>query len=150
MFYSAQTGGFYTKEIHGENIPTDVVEITAQEYRALIDGQVGGKRIITDGAGRPMLAEPAPLTADELLAQAKAARTAAVAAIKVTVGGVEFDGDEVAQGRMARAALTMSDADTLPWVIADGTVVTVTKSELLEVLRQAGAAMAAIWVRPYL
>lgn len=92
---------------------------------------------------------PNPPSVAELLQQAKAVRYAEVANIKVTVGGATYDGDEIAQGRMARAALAMSDTDTLPWVTADNTIVTVNKAELLEVLRQAGLAMAAIWVKPY-
>lgn len=93
--------------------------------------------------------KPAEQLAQLALEKAKAQRAADVAAIKVTVNGVEFDGDEVAQGRMARAALAMSDTDVMPWVAADASVVMVDKAELLSALRQAGAAMAAIWVRPY-
>lgn len=37
--YSPTTKGFYTPEVHGENIPADAVEITDAEYSALLDGQ---------------------------------------------------------------------------------------------------------------
>jgi hypothetical protein len=57
MFYSRSANGFYTAEIHGENIPSDAVEITAKEYRALIEGQSQGKRITADENSAPFLAE---------------------------------------------------------------------------------------------
>jgi len=57
-----------------------------------------------------------------------------------------FDGDEVSQGRMARAVSSMEDADTVLWVLADNSVIRATKAELREALRLAGSAQAAIWV----
>lgn len=71
-FYSKSTGGFYTREIHGDNIPADAVEITEAEHAVLIEGQSQGKRIVADDAGRPYLADPAPLSDAELLAQRQA------------------------------------------------------------------------------
>jgi hypothetical protein len=87
--------------------------------------------------------------AEEARAQAKAAREAAVAAIKVTTqSGKEFDGDEVSQGRMARAiiGLQAANAPSITWVLADNTPATVTLAELTEALVLAGQAQAAIWV----
>lgn len=88
--------------------------------------------------------------AQVMLSKAKAKRQSDVDAITVTTAaGNTFDGDEVAQGRMARAALVMSDTDMLPWVMADNTVVPVSKVELMEALKLAGVAMASIWVSVY-
>jgi hypothetical protein len=87
--------------------------------------------------------------AESARAQAKAAREAAVAAIKVTtVSGKTFDGDEVSQGRMARAiiGLQAANAPSITWVLADNTPATVTLAELTEALVLAGQAQAAIWV----
>lgn len=58
MLYSAETGGFYTPEIHGENIPADAVEIELTVYAALLDGQASVKRIAADAAGYPVLVDP--------------------------------------------------------------------------------------------
>lgn len=55
MKYSAQTGGFYAEEIHGEQIPTDAVDVSSDEYAALMDGQRLGKRIAANSDGRPEL-----------------------------------------------------------------------------------------------
>lgn len=82
--------------------------------------------------------------------KAKVARAQAVSEIVVTTqAGHTFDGHEDAQNRMGRSVTIMSDTDMLPWVLADNTVVAVSKAELQEALRLSGLAMAAIWVLPY-
>ena len=61
MFYSKETGGFYSTAVHGSNMPADVVEITDTLYRDLLDGQASGKRIAGDASGAPVLLDlPAP------------------------------------------------------------------------------------------
>lgn len=79
----------------------------------------------------------------------KAQRAAAVDAIKVTTqAGNTFDGDEVSQGRMARAIIALSTglAPSVAWVLADNTVIAATPAELTEALVLAGQAQAAVWV----
>lgn len=73
MFYSAQTGGFYSREIHGDNIPGDAVEITVEEHQALLEGQSQGKRIVADESGRPVLQDPPHPTNEQIIAQYDAA-----------------------------------------------------------------------------
>jgi hypothetical protein len=75
MFYSKLTNGFYTPEIHGENIPGDAVEVTDAQYQALFEGQGAGKQIQGDENGHPILVDaplpeptPAP-TKEELMAK---------------------------------------------------------------------------------
>lgn len=88
--------------------------------------------------------------AEATLAKDKQERAQAVAEIIVTTtAGKSFDGNEDAQNRMARALLGLGDADTMPWVLADNTIVQVTKAELQEALRLSGTAMAELWVKPY-
>lgn len=67
MFYSKSTGGFYTSEIHGDNIPGDAVEITETEHAALIEGQSLGKLIVADESGRPILQDPPPPTVEQII-----------------------------------------------------------------------------------
>lgn len=57
MFYSAEKNGFYTPEIHGAGMPSDVVEIGYSDWLLLLQGQAEGKKIISDQNGRPFLAE---------------------------------------------------------------------------------------------
>ena len=91
-----------------------------------------------------------PKTAEQLREEWKAQRAALVDAIKVTTqAGNTFDGDEIRQGRMARAiiALDASPAGTtVNWVLADNSVIQATAAELTEALALAGGAQAAIWV----
>lgn len=72
MFYSAKTGGFYIRDIHGDNIPSDAVEITEAEHAALLEGQSQGKRIVADENGYPILQDPPPPTAEQIMARMKA------------------------------------------------------------------------------
>lgn len=90
---------------------------------------------------------PTP-TEEQLREQWKARRAEAVANIKVTTGaGNVFDGDEISQGRMARAVLALQTAtgQTVSWVLADNTVIEATAAELLEALALAGAEQARLW-----
>lgn len=57
MFYSKSTRGFYTEEIHGANMPSDVVAITQEQHEALIAGQSLGKELSSDENGYPVLVE---------------------------------------------------------------------------------------------
>lgn len=89
--------------------------------------------------------------AQDARAVAKAAREFAVSNIKVTTqAGNTFDGDEVSQGRMARAilALATNAAPSVNWVLANNSVIQATKTELTEALVLSGQAQAALWVIP--
>ena len=83
MFYSKSTGGFYTPEIHGDNIPADAVEITVEEHQTLLEGQSQGKRIVADENGYPVLTDQPALTAAEIWDRIKAKRDA------IKAGGVK-------------------------------------------------------------
>lgn len=61
MLYAKSTGGFYAVEIHGDNIPADAVEITAEEHAALLEDQSRGKVITADANGLPVAVAPASL-----------------------------------------------------------------------------------------
>ena len=71
MFYSKTTNGFYDKEIHGDKIPKDAVEISADEHAMLMRGQSDGKTIVPNGNGFPVLVDPPEPTNDELKARCK-------------------------------------------------------------------------------
>ena len=55
MFYSKSNNGFYSQEIHGDNIPSDSVEISQSEYSELMQAQSEGKRIGSDAQGNPKI-----------------------------------------------------------------------------------------------
>ena len=97
----------------------------------------------------------APEVPEEVaLKNAKEERAKAVAAITVEVDGMVFDGDEMAQARMARA-ITMFTSSGLPadtttsWVLADNTVAQVTVNQLTQALLLAGQKQTELWIKPY-
>lgn len=99
----------------------------------------------------PVPEEPPAKTAEQLREEWKAQRAAAVEAIKVTTAaGNVFDGDEVSQGRMARAIIGLNASGdpslTITWVLSDNTVVLVAAEELVEAMLLAGNAQSALWV----
>lgn len=77
MLYSKLTGGFYSNDIHGDNIPEDAVEITAEHHAALLEDQSQGKIISADENGYPILIDPPPMTAEQIQEAVTAARAAA-------------------------------------------------------------------------
>lgn len=81
-------------------------------------------------------------------AAAKKARDVAVAKIKVMVNGKPFDGDEVAQGRMARAVAVadITGINTCQWKLADNSVASVTADELRQALSLSLQAQGDLWV----
>lgn len=68
IYYSKTTKGFYHKEIHGNNIPQDRIEITEQYHTELLNGQSNGKQISSDSKGYPILIDPPKPTDKELQA----------------------------------------------------------------------------------
>lgn len=81
MFASKLNQGFYSAEIHGANMPADVVELTADEYAALMAGQASGQTIEWGDDGRPFLADPPPPSLAALCGSIDAAADAARAAV---------------------------------------------------------------------
>lgn len=79
MFYSKTTGGFYDTAIHGDAIPADAVEITAEQHAALLDAQASGKLIQADKSGKPVAVAPPPPTDAELAARIRSERDSLIA-----------------------------------------------------------------------
>ena len=48
-YYSPSTKGFYDKQIHGDNIPNDVIEISDQYHSELLEKQSEGYNIVFHG-----------------------------------------------------------------------------------------------------
>lgn len=128
MFYSKSTGGFYSAEIHGTNIPDDAVGITTEEHALLLQGQSKGKLIVPDANGFPMLSDPPAPTAAEIWERIKAKRDA------IKVGGVKvgtkwFHTDDAS--RIQHMALNMMGASipaNLQWKTMDGSFVIMTQA----------------------
>jgi hypothetical protein len=101
MLYSPNTGGFYDSAIHGDAIPADAVEITAEVHAALLQGQSSGKRIVADAEGHPVLADPPAPTLDELKAVKNTEINLARAAANTSTfdhSGKTFSCDQLSRG----------------------------------------------------
>lgn len=104
MYYSKSTGGFYSQDIHGLDMPNDVVEITLLEHAALLAGQESGLVISADEQGRPVLQSPPPQSMAALCASIDAAADAARRAVAGDpLRAVEYE-------RSAAEAKTFKDA----------------------------------------
>lgn len=69
-------GGFYTDQIHGENMPSDALEITRDDHAALFVAQSAGKVIRPGQTGRPVAVDPPDPGDEELARRARGKRDA--------------------------------------------------------------------------
>ncbi len=150
MFYAKSTGGFYIREIHGDNIPADAVEITAEHHAALLEGQSLGALIGSDGDGFPVLITPPAPSRAEL-------ESRAWDAIKAERDHRAQNGGYLASGnwyhsdlfsRSQQIGLVMMGAGIpagLKWKTMGGTFVTMTPSLAQAVFAAAAAHDQAIF-----
>ncbi|MDF3936647.1 DUF4376 domain-containing protein [Pseudomonas citronellolis] len=119
MFYSKSTGGFYVTDIHGSAIPSDAVEISQEDYDALMQGQAEGKVIASTADGRPELVAPAVDVAALIAARRYQAETAGI-----VVNGTHVPTDRDSQALVTGAALAavIGTAYTCQWKTAEGFV----------------------------
>lgn len=78
IFYSASNGGFYLDDVH-DGIPSDAIEITADEHSELLEGQASGKQIVHGADGKPTLADVV-VTPQQRASAARAQRDALLTA----------------------------------------------------------------------
>ena len=137
MFYAKSTGGFYSREIHGDAIPSDAVEITTELHAALLAGQASGKQIKANAKGVPVLVDPPASTADAIWENIKAERDRRTEQSGFQVGGKWYHSDaksklqhlgnkDTARDQIA-AGGTMADplrdplsGQPIPWKTMDG------------------------------
>lgn len=55
VFFSASNSGFFFSDLHPQ-LPSDAVEISLAEHKALLEGQAVGGKIVADKDGKPQLA----------------------------------------------------------------------------------------------
>lgn len=129
IFYSATTHGFYPYSLFGDyvkagNMPGDLIEITERWYAYLLEGQIGGKIIIPNEFGSPVLSDPPQPTKDELIAAAEiqkqhllASATTAVAPLQDAVDLGMATETEIAglqEWKKYRVLLSRIDTSTAP------------------------------------
>jgi hypothetical protein len=129
-------------------------KVSKKEYtKAAIWCNANG-HYIEEVNGEYFIRQVAPPSEEEIaaeeLAKAKAERADYVSKLVVTVDGMQFDGDETSQDRMARSIIALDLDEKVQWVLADNTIAMVTRAQLRQALRLAGEAQTSIWANPYL
>jgi|GEM_PF-3474981 len=138
--------GFYSEKAHGENIPTPAVEITLEQIEEVNKQQY--THIQVENGVLVGFEQVTPeLTEAQLRENFKRERSNLIAKLTVEVDGMVFDADEISRSRMADTIVGLESGETNLWVLADNTVVHLTKEKLKEVLRAIGAAQTALWVQ---
>ncbi|HBN8471198.1 phage tail assembly chaperone [Pseudomonas aeruginosa] len=68
FFYCPKTGGFYSPDIHGEQMPepSELWPLTDEEYEELLDAQSQGLLIVASEDGKPLASAPPPLEGEAL------------------------------------------------------------------------------------
>ncbi|MBA8034144.1 hypothetical protein HV096_19055 [Citrobacter freundii] len=66
VFYSAQTNGFYPDDIEFNTLPDDMIEITEEYYKSLLQEQSQGKIITSNESGYPVAIDRPTPGNDEL------------------------------------------------------------------------------------
>ena len=80
IYYSKARGGFFDDAIH-DVLPDDVVEISSEVHRQLLDSQCEGKVIVGDDQGYPQSVDPRSLLSPEqLMASLRTSRDSLLAA----------------------------------------------------------------------
>lgn len=145
MLYAKSTGGFYDSAIHGDNIPSDAVEITADEHAALLNAQSQGKIIQSNEDGAPVAVDPPKLTAAQVWEHIKAERDRRKAG-GVKVDAKWFHSDDAS--RIQQMGLVMMGASipaNLQWKTMDGSFVTMTQTLASQVFQAVAASDQAIF-----
>jgi hypothetical protein len=102
-FFSPSTKGFYLSDIHGENMPEDVLEVEGERYAELFAGQSEGKLIQPGSGGIPVLVDcpvPAPAIPQQVtMRQARLALLTAgkLAAVDAAIGTLPSPQKEAAE-----------------------------------------------------
>lgn len=124
IFYAKSTGGFYDDSIHVENqIPSDAVEITVEEWQSLLDGQSSGQIISADANGKPVLTLPP----EPLLADVKAAALKQIDAEAEVLRGVYITANS---GQVATYILKYNEATLFKTAGYTGTIPGLVQSEM--------------------
>jgi hypothetical protein len=102
IFFNAAKSGFYDTAIHN-SIPEGCVEVSAEDHRALMDGQSSGMAIAVDESGSPVLVER-PIALPDYPARIADRRYRAETA-GILVNGMPLDTSRDSQALVTGAAL---------------------------------------------
>lgn len=104
-FYSKSTNGFYIESINGTDMPGDVVTISEEVYRGILDGAVDGVVWGSDENGYPVLIPVPEPTPAELITLANNKKSALLQSINSKT--------QMWQTQLALGMITDADKATL-------------------------------------
>jgi|TARA_B110000908_G_C9957230_1_gene315211 hypothetical protein len=87
------------------------------------------------------------LTEEELRRDFKEAREIALNELTVEVAGLVYDADETSRSRMADTIVALEPEEENLWVLADNSVVMLSRESLVSVLRAIGKAQNNLWLQ---
>lgn len=150
MFYSLSTKGFYDSAIHGDSIPADAVEITAEQHAQLLADQSAGATIQPDENGFPVAVFPSPPTlAEQITALCLQVDTAADAA-RLKIAGdplrvVEYDRAATEAQAFKESGYTGATPPTVAsWAVAKNWTAQQSADDILAVSAAWNAALYAL------
>lgn len=136
IFYSKSESGFFDDTIH-PTLPSDAVEITVDQWQALLAGQSEGKIISADADGSPVLTLPAaPSLAD--------AKTTALAQIDSEAEALRGKYITANSGQVATYILKYNEATAFKTAGYTGTIPGLVQSEIAATNQTAQAAADSI------
>ncbi|WP_426216988.1 DUF4376 domain-containing protein [Pseudomonas sp. DWRC2-2] len=132
VFYSSGTKGFYNTAVHVD-IPKDSIEVSQNEYEALLEGLSLGKLITLSSSGTLQLSDPLAKERDWPSEIALARYSHEVSG--VTTQGMEILTDRDTQGKLTASALRAQRSNdySVDWKLADGTFVKLSANQILGV-----------------
>lgn len=108
MFFSKSTMGFYAREIHGDEIPDDALEISKELYFSLLEDQSRGKIISCDDLGFPISIYPATPPLSDILDRVKEELRDMRADLLDAVTGIGFRAIVAGNQELAKEAVQIS------------------------------------------
>lgn len=125
ILYSKSTGGFYDTTISGDNVPSDVIEISTEQHTELLAGQSDGKQIVVDDDGVLNLVGNRDDILDKMWTGIKRARDEYMNG-GVFVAGNWFHSDNNSRVKYMGLKSTVPFPENLQWKTMNGTYVTMT------------------------
>jgi hypothetical protein len=117
-YYSASTKGFYDSVIHGENMPSDAVEVSDADYIAIFEAQAQGKLIAPNENGYPVA-----VAITYSLEETRLRKLAALAAYRYAkeTGGITVSGSIIKTDRESQSLIAGAKiySDLNPDVLID-------------------------------
>lgn len=110
IFYSFVTGGFYNTSLFAYDLPDDAVELSLEQYTALMDALAQGMVIIADAKGMPQAVRSLGPSAECLMDRAKKEIRAIREPMLSAVTGIGWEASEAGDAALAQEARNIRNA----------------------------------------